>query len=94
MHMGPLRARLQLGHVILGILEPMEMKPLEAHHRSIAKSISYRIASLAVDSMVAYLFTRDVALSAGIVVIVNTYSTVLYYLHERVWAHIHWGHQK
>lgn len=72
----------------------MELKPLEKNHRSIAKSISYRIASIIVDSTIAYLFTRDVALSAGIVVLVNTYSTVLYYLHERVWAHIHWGHQK
>lgn len=72
----------------------MELKPLEKNHRSIVKSISYRVLSLAVDSTVAYLFTRDVALSAGIVVLVNTYSTVLYYLHERVWAHIHWGHQK
>jgi uncharacterized membrane protein len=71
----------------------MKVKPIEKHPRSIAKSISYRILSLSVDSMVAYLFTRDVALSAGIVIIVNAYSTILYYLHERVWAHIHWGHQ-
>jgi uncharacterized membrane protein len=69
----------------------MKLKPAELHRRSIAKSFSYRIAHLMVDSMVAYFFTRDVALSAGIVILVNTYSTILYYLHERVWAHIHWG---
>jgi uncharacterized membrane protein len=71
----------------------MKMKPLEAHHRSIAKSISYRVLSLSVDSAVAYFFTRDVALSAGIVVLVNGYSTLLYYFHERIWAHVHWGRQ-
>jgi uncharacterized membrane protein len=71
----------------------MKLKPLEAHHRSIAKSISYRVLSLSVDSAVAYFFTRDVALSAGIVAMVNTYSTILYYFHERAWAHIHWGHR-
>ena len=71
----------------------MKIKPIEAHNRSIAKSVSYRILSLSVDSAVAYFFTRDVALSAGIVILVNTYSTVLYYLHERIWAHIHWGHK-
>lgn len=71
----------------------MKIKPVEKHPRSIAKSVSYRILSLAADSTVAYLFTRDVALSAGIVIFVNTYSTILYYLHERVWAHISWGHQ-
>lgn len=71
----------------------MEIKPVEKHPRSIAKSISYRILSLSADSAVAYFFTRDVALSAGIVILVNTYSTFLYYFHERMWAHIHWGHK-
>ena len=69
------------------------LKPFEAHPRSIAKSVSYRILSLTVDSTVAYFFTHDVKLSATIVIFVNTYSTILYYFHERVWAHIHWGHK-
>ena len=69
----------------------MKVRPVETHQRSVTKSISYRILSLCADSTVAYYFTRDVALSAGIVIFVNAYSTVLYYLHERVWAHIHWG---
>lgn len=72
----------------------IEAKPLEKHHRSIAKSISYRLLSLTADSFAAYFFTRDVVLSAGIVIFVNAYSTILYYFHERVWAHINWGHQK
>jgi uncharacterized membrane protein len=67
------------------------MKQLEKHRRSSAKAVSYRILSLTVDSIVAYFFTRDAVLSATIVVFVNAYSTILYYLHERVWAHIHWG---
>jgi len=67
------------------------MQPHESHPRSVAKSVSYRVLSLSVDSAVAYFFTRDVALSAGIVILVNTYSTLLYYFHERAWAHVHWG---
>ena len=69
----------------------MKLKPIELHRRSIAKSASYRVAHLMVDSLVAYFFTRDVVLSASIVILVNGYSTLLYYFHERVWAHIHWG---
>lgn len=69
----------------------MKNKPAETQYRSIAKSISYRVLSVTVDYIVAYLFTRNVALSAGIVLFVDFYSTVLYYLHERLWAHIHWG---
>ena len=68
--------------------------PHETHKRSIIKSISYRILSISVDYIVAYFFTRDATLSLGIVVLVNGYSTLLYYSHERVWAHIHWGTKK
>ena len=63
----------------------------EKRRRSIVKSIAYRALSISVDSMVAYFFTRDVAVSALIVVFVNGYSTLLYYAHERIWAHIDWG---
>jgi uncharacterized membrane protein len=63
----------------------------EQHSRSLLKSISYRILSITADSIAAYFFTHDAALSAGIVIVVNSYSTVLYYLHERAWANIHWG---
>jgi uncharacterized membrane protein len=69
----------------------MKLNPAEKHSRSLFKSISYRLLSITVDSAVAYFFTHDVALSAGIVIFVNSYSTLLYYFHERVWANIHWG---
>jgi uncharacterized membrane protein len=65
--------------------------PVEQHHRSVTKAISYRVLSLSVDAVVAYFFTQDVMFSAGIVVLVNGYSTILYYLHERAWANIRWG---
>ena len=69
----------------------MPLKPAETNPRSIAKSISYRVVSVAVDYTVAYFFTHNIALAAGVVLFVDSYSTLLYYLHERVWAHIHWG---
>jgi uncharacterized membrane protein len=68
--------------------------PIEKNRRSATKSATYRMLSLCVDSVVAYFFTRNAALSAGIVLLVNGYSTVLYYLHERVWAHIKWGREE
>jgi len=71
----------------------MTIKPIETHYRSLTKSISYRILSVTVDFIVAYFFTHNAVLSAWIVLFVNCYSTVLYYLHERIWAHVHWGRQ-
>lgn len=69
----------------------MKTKPAEKPRRSIIKSITYRVLSITADSAVAFFFTRDVALSASIVILVNGYSIFLYYIHERVWSRIHWG---
>lgn len=66
-------------------------KAHEKRRRSIAKSVAYRVMSVSVDSVIAYFFTRDAATTALIVAFVNGYSTLLYYLHERAWAHISWG---
>ena len=66
-------------------------KPLESHARSIVKAALYRILVIITDTVFAYLFTHNVAETAGIVVIMNVYSTVLYYVHERGWAHVSWG---
>lgn len=78
---------------IPSIIAPLASKPLEKHRRSLAKSITYRTLSVIVDFTVAYLFFRDAPLAAAVVIVVNVYSTFLYYLHERVWAHIDWGRQ-
>ncbi|HEY9584985.1 MAG TPA: DUF2061 domain-containing protein [Candidatus Paceibacterota bacterium] len=69
----------------------MQIVSAEKHRRSVAKSLSYRVLSISVDWLVVYFFTRNAALSVGIVILVDGYSTILYYLHERVWAHVHWG---
>ena len=74
-----------------GILCLYMQQPIETHPRSIAKSVSYRVLSIIADYSAAYLFTRNLALSAGIVLVVDFYSTVLYYFHERIWAHVEWG---
>lgn len=72
----------------------MKKQSGEKHTRSLIKSISYRILSMTADTIAAYALTRSTAMTIGIVILVNTYSTVLYYFHERVWANIHWGRRK
>lgn len=72
----------------------MKIKSSEKVKRSAIKSITYRVMSITADSIAAYFFTRDAALSAGIVIFVNGYSIFLYYFHERVWSHIHWGRKR
>ncbi len=67
----------------------MQLK--ETRARSIVKSISYRLVSIMIDICVAYFFTRKLSLSLGIVLVVNAYSTFLYYGHERIWNKVRWG---
>jgi uncharacterized membrane protein len=38
-----------------------------------------------------YLITHRVDMTVGLVVGTNLASTLLYYLHERVWSRIKWG---
>lgn len=44
-----------------------------------------------VDTLVAYFVPLQLALSVGIMLVVNAYSTLLYYGHERIWSRISWG---
>ena len=71
-----------------------KLRSKELHRRSIIKSVSYRVLSIMADSIAAYFFTKNVTETIGIVLFINSYSTLLYYFHERFWAHIHWGHRK
>jgi uncharacterized membrane protein len=60
-------------------------KPL----KSIMKSISWRIVGTLDTIVISYFITgkATIALSIGTVEILT--KTVLYYFHERLWAHIH-----
>lgn len=60
-------------------------KPL----KSIMKSVSWRIVGTIDTMMISYIITGKVtvALSIGSVEVLT--KTVLYYFHERLWAHIH-----
>lgn len=72
----------------------MKINAAENHSRSVTKAISYRILSIFADTIAAYILTKNIATTIGVVALVNTYSTALYYLHERAWANIHWGRVK
>ena len=59
--------------------------------RSIVKALTYRVFIVILDFLVVYLFTHKVEVALGFMVISNLYTTVGYFLHERLWARIHWG---
>ena len=62
--------------------------------RSLAKTVTYRVVILLLDFTVVYFFTRRTDIALGFVIVSNIYTSVGYYIHERIWDKIHWGKHK
>ncbi|ALE16181.1 hypothetical protein AMC99_00878 [Altererythrobacter epoxidivorans] len=63
----------------------------EAHSRSFAKAVSWRILGSIDTFILSWLFTDDVKAAGAIAVTEVLTKMVLYYLHERAWSSISWG---
>lgn len=61
--------------------------------RSLVKALTYRVVIVCLDFCVVYLLTKKVTVAAGFMIISNLYTTVGYFLHERLWARIAWGRE-
>ncbi len=59
--------------------------------RSAVKAITYRVVIVCLDFLVIYLLTGRTTVALGFMIISNLYTTVGYFLHERIWARIAWG---
>jgi uncharacterized membrane protein len=60
-------------------------KPL----KSIMKSVSWRIVGTIDTMIISYFITGKVTIAVSIGSVEVLTKTVLYYFHERLWAHIH-----
>ena len=63
----------------------------ETLKRSIVKTITYRIVILVLDFVSIYLFTGQIKVALGFMVVSNIYTTLAYFFHERIWGKIKWG---
>jgi uncharacterized membrane protein len=59
--------------------------------RSIVKSLSYRLIIITLDFTTVYIFTGQVKVALGFMLISNIYTTVAYFFHERIWEKVKWG---
>lgn len=62
--------------------------------RSLTKAISYRILIVVLDFTSIYLFTGKLEVAFWFMMISNIYTSVAYYVHERVWNRIDWGKKR
>ncbi len=59
--------------------------------RSLVKALTYRVVIVCLDFLVVYILTHKVEIAVGFMVVSNVYTTLAYFLHERLWARIRWG---
>jgi uncharacterized membrane protein len=72
-------------------LLPKTHQATETLPRSIVKTISYRGVILILDFVSIYLFTGQVKVALGFMIVSNIYTTIGYFFHERIWDKIKWG---
>jgi uncharacterized membrane protein len=71
----------------------MATERISSTKRSIVKAITYRAVIICLDFLAIYLFTHKVDVAFGFMIVSNIYTTVGYFLHERLWARIRWGRE-
>ncbi len=72
-------------------LIPATQHSEETLKRSVVKTISYRVVILILDFVCIYLFTGQIKVAVGFMLVSNIYTTIGYFIHERIWGKIKWG---
>ncbi len=67
---------------------------METRRRSIVKSLSWRFFAIIITSLVAYQITGQLAFAIEIGLLDTAIKLFAYYLHERTWLKIKYGHDK
>lgn len=66
----------------------------ESWTRSLAKTVSYRIAILTLNFVAVLIMTDKVSLAFDFMLVSSLYTIPGYYFHERLWDRLHWGKEK
>jgi uncharacterized membrane protein len=63
----------------------------ETRKRTLARMISYRITAWLFTIFWTWLFTGNIAQSAGFATALHILLSIDYYFHERIWLKVKWG---
>lgn len=66
----------------------------ETHSRSFVKAVSWRVLGSIDTFVISYFVTHQLVFAASIASVETVTKVVLFYVHERAWAGIHWGRKK
>ena len=65
----------------------------EAHGRSLAKAISWRVTGTVDTFIISFIVTGRATIAGSIAAVELLTKIGLYYFHERIWALVPWGHR-
>jgi uncharacterized membrane protein len=65
----------------------------ERHDRSFAKAVTWRTVGTIDTFIISFFVTGKVSLAGTIAAVEVATKIMIYYLHERAWAAIPWGHR-
>ena len=63
----------------------------DAHHRSLAKAVSWRLTGSVDTFVLSLLITGSIRVAGSISAVEVVTKILLFYFHERAWAMIPWG---
>lgn len=66
----------------------------DTHSRTLIKTLSWRSISLVVTFFISWYITGSTLFAVSISLADTLSKFVTYYVHERAWANVHWGHQR
>jgi uncharacterized membrane protein len=64
---------------------------MEAHSRSIAKAVTWRITGTVDTFIIAWFITGELTLASGIALTEVVTKIFLFWAHERIWTKVPWG---
>lgn len=64
---------------------------MESKLRTLTKMVTYRLSAWLFTIFWTYLFTGDIAKSAGFSTVLHILLSIDYYIHERIWNKVKWG---
>ena len=64
---------------------------IECQRRTLVKTTTYRLLSIAVTAVAAWILTREMTSAAAIGALDTVFKFGFYYLHERVWDRFDFG---
>ena len=64
---------------------------MDTNTRTLAKTVTYRLATFVLTYLITMLLTGQQTTSAGIAILSLTAGSLTFIIHERIWTRVKWG---